>query len=356
MPPAVIALGAAGIGAAGSIIGGKMSGDAQGDAAAQQMDLARQAQANFQNIQAPSVEEQLLQLEQIKYSGNLTPEQEQAIAAKESELKAIQVNPDLRSAQMQSLKKLQDIGNQGGLDAVDRAQLNQIQNQVNNQNASNRASVLQSYAQRGMGGSGLEQAAQLMGSQAASGTAADQGFNVAAQAQQRALQAIQGAGQMGSSMEQQQFGEEAQKAQAQDAINRFNTQNQQDVQGRNVQRANYSQERNLNAQQQIGAQNTALANQQQIANKGLYQSDYNNQLQLAQARANALNRVASAAQAQGNANSNMYSAVGQGVGQLGTAVGSYFAGQPSASNTTQPPGTEYTAGNDFPTNKYKLEY
>jgi len=304
-------VGGAVVSVGGSIIGGKMSANAKKSAARAQMTIAREASDNYENIDAPTVEEQMIELQKIKNSGDLTPLQEQIINQNESELKSIQSNPGLRDAQMQALRKLQEVGNEGGLTAVDKSQMNQIQNQVSNQNASNRNAVLQSYAQRGMGGSGLEQAAQLMGSQAASQDASNQGFNVAAQAQQRALQAIQQAGELGGGIEQQQFGQKAQIGQAQDTINRFNSANQQDVLGRNVQRDNYAQERNLDNQQKIDIQNTGLTNQQEVANKGLRQQKFNNDLQLAQGKANALNQVGNAAATVGNANSDFASAMGQ---------------------------------------------
>lgn len=352
------AVGAA-IAAGGTIAAGKMSADAQKKAAKAQMDIAHQAANNFEAINTPQISDQILQLERLKSSGNLTPEQESAIDQKESELKSIQVNPQLRDAQMQALQKLQQIGNEEGLTAVDKAQINEIFNKVNNLNASNRNAVLQSYAQRGMAGSGLEQAAQLMGSQAASNTAADQGFNVAAQAQQRALQAIQAGAQLGSGMEQQQFGEAAQQAAAQDAINRFNVANQQDVTGRNVQRSNYAQERNLNNDQSIENQNVDIGNKEQVANKGLYQQDFANQLQLAQGKANALNKVAGAAQAQGNAAAQAGSAIGQAAGGVGTSLLNYGLGQIGKQPAANVAGTssEYVANstsNVYDPNKYKL--
>ncbi len=230
---------------------------------------------------------------------------------------------------MQALAKLQQIGNQGGLTSVDRAQLNQIQNQVSNQSAANRAATLQSMAQRGMAGSGAELATELAGNAAQTQSAADQGFNVAAQAQQRALQAIQQAGSMGGQIENTQFGEAAQKAQAQDAINRFNAQNAQNVAGQNVQRANYAQERNLNAQQQIGSANTNLENQQQVYNKGLQQQNFENQMQKQQGISNALNQQASTLAKSGDSTADLYSGLGQAAAKVGTAVGSSFGVAPT---------------------------
>jgi len=56
-------------------------------------------------------------------------------------------------------------------------------------------------------------------------------LDVSAQAQSRALQALMQGGQLGGQIRQQDFGEQSEKAQAQDAINRFNTANRQQVSG-----------------------------------------------------------------------------------------------------------------------------
>lgn len=311
--------------AAGGIAGGVMGAQAKQRAADAQARLSQQARAQYENIDIPTIDEQLLKLQEIKSAGNLTPEQEQVITQKESELNAYKQNPEAYTAQMQALQQLQRLGAEGGLTAMDKAQMNQIQNQINAQEKANRNAILQNYAARGMGGSGVELAQQLAGNQAATQTAADQGFNVAAQAQQRALQAIQGAGQLGTGIETQQFGEAAQRAAAQNAINAFNTQNQQATLGRNVANLNEAQRLNLANQQALNQSNAAIANAQQIANKGLYQQQFTNQMEKARGMSSALVPQMAAAAAQGQAGANLWSGVGQGVSEAGTAMGNYFS-------------------------------
>lgn len=334
IPPAAIALGGAAIAAGGSIAGGIMGNNAKQAAADKQAAIAQQGAAGYQNIDIPSIQAQQVQLQQIANSGNLTPEQEQIFQQNQSVLNAYQQNPETFSAQMQALQSLQQLGASGGMTAQDKANLNQIQTQLGNQEAQNRAATIQNMQQRGMGGSGAELAAMLSGSQQAQQEAANQGFNVAGQAQARALQAIQGAGQLGQGIESQQFGEAAGKAAAQNAINQWNTANQQNVAGQNVQRNNYAQERNLNNQQQLNAANTNLANQQQLYNQGLYQTQFNNALQKQQGTANALNKVSNAAAAQGQAGADFGNAIGQSIGKVGSAVGTYGASQGSPDSTT----------------------
>ncbi len=52
-------------------------------------------------------------------------------------------------------------------------------------------------------------------------------------------------GQLGGQMRSQDFGEQSSKAQAQDAISRFNAANSQSVQGQNVATKNTAQAANL---------------------------------------------------------------------------------------------------------------
>jgi len=320
VPPAIAA---AGIGAAGSLAGGLMGAAAKSDAAQAQQNQVQAAAAGLQGIHVPTIEEQRLALEQIRNAGNLTPEMEQTFQQNPSLLNAYIQNPEATTAQMQALQKLQQVGNQGGLTAVDKAQLNEIQNATNRNEQANRGAIAQNFAQRGMGGSGVELATQLAGNQASGENAANQGFNVAAQAQQRALQAIQAAGGLGGQIEAQQFGEAGQKSAAQNAINQFNTANQQNVAGQNVQRGNYAQERNLNNQQQLNQANTGIANQQQIYNTGLAQQQFGNELQKQGGIANIQTGKAAmgAQEAKGQAGAALGSAIGGTVGQLGTAVG-----------------------------------
>lgn len=319
----------AGVGAAvaigGGIAGAKMAEDAQKDAARAQMDLGHQAEQNYKDIPIPTVSEQMIQLERIKSAGNLTPEQETAVNLAESELQKVQADPTDRQAQLNALASLQKLGETGMTD-MDRAALNQVMNSVNNQEKANREALLQNYRARGMAGSGTELAATLAGNQAATQSAADQGFNVAAQAQQRALQAIQAGGQLGGQMENQAFSEDVAKAQAQDAINKFNAQNQQEVLGRNVQRANYANERNLTNQQQINEANTNLANQQEVYNKGLQQTRFGNELQIAQGKNAGLLQQANAAALEGKAGADFGAGISSMTGKVGGSLMSYGLG------------------------------
>jgi hypothetical protein len=322
-----IPLVAAGVGAAGSIAGGIIGSNAAKAGFDRQAGLLQKGADRIEGVNVPSIDEQLLALERLKLSGQLTPEQEQIINQKASELQKIKTDPALRDAQYAALNKLQQIGNEGGLTVTDRAQLEDIKNASNQQEQSNRNAILQNAAQRGMSGSGLQIAAELAGQQGAATRASQAGFQVGAQAQQRALQALMAAGQQGQAMQSADFNQQSQIAQASDAINRFNAANQQSVGQRNTDRANTAQQYNLNRQDLQDTTNNEIANKQQIANKGLYQTNYNNQLDKAKGAASAYTGQGQAAVSAGQQQANMWSNIGGAVGKLGSGTADYLAGQ-----------------------------
>lgn len=307
----------------GGIIGNiASSGDR--DASTEAQKAALQAIAG---VNAPSVEQMQLALQQYQSAGKLTPEQETALQQAQSQLNGYKSDPRLVQAQASALQSLQDRGKQG-LTAQDIAALNQERNSTNQNIQSNNAAILASQAARGQLDSGSTLAAQLMGAQAAANRQSQQGDNTAAMAQQNALSAMTQAGNMAGSMGTQQFGQAAQIAAAQDAINRFNTQNSQAVNNQNVQTNNAAQQYNLNNAQHIANANTGIANSQQQYNKGLYQTVFNDQLNKAGAIAGQDRSLSNTYANNAAATSNMWSGMANAVGQGAAAYGAYSAKQP----------------------------
>lgn len=231
---------------------------------------------SFDELQLPDIADMQIQLEQLIQQGILTPEAAQAIMQEQTELGNISTDPSLRNAQIEALNSLQDISSSGGLTAMDRAQLGQLQTELSNQERGSREAIMQNAQARGVGGSGLELAQQLMNQQGSAQRASQQGMDIAAQAQARALEAIQQAGQLGGNIRSQDFDEQARIAQAQDAINQFNAANKQNTNMANVNARNQAQQYNLDQRQNIANQNVGLRNQQQMHNKNLLQQDFEN--------------------------------------------------------------------------------
>jgi hypothetical protein len=195
-----------------------------------------------------------------------------------SEMQNVQTDPRLMQAQYDALRELETRGREGftARDELDRLKTKQ---DVSKENAGRLGAIQQNMAARGMGGSGMDLVAQLQASQAATDREALAGLERnAAQEQNRANSSAQ-AGGLAGNIRGQAFGENSAKAQAQDAINRFNTANsvqrqQYNNQGMNRTNAEnvgrYNQTADNNTQGQYGFRKDSLG-----VNQGTQQMNYN---------------------------------------------------------------------------------
>ena len=161
----------------------------------------------------------------------------------DSGLNSYSDDPATRAAQMKTLAGLQD-ASVGGMSEAGRQQLAQINQRANNQAQAQRDALAQQAASRGQMGSGNMMAQQMLANQGAANNAYSQGLGVAANDEDIRMKALEQMGALGGSIRGQDFSQAAQKASAQDAINRFNTAN-----------SNEAQLRNLNMQQNLAQQN-----------------------------------------------------------------------------------------------------
>jgi hypothetical protein len=278
---------------------------------------AQMAQSNalqeLLKAKIPDPAMQKLALQRYVSTGQLTPELQSAIKQAPSEFNKVVVDQRQKSAQNRALSELQDIGNQGGLRLQDKAALQEaeLQNQVRDRGS--REAILDDMNRRGQGGSGFALQAQLQGQQAAGDRAARSGLSVAAGAQDRALQALMQSGQLATQYRGQDFQEQSARAQANDAINRFNTQNLQDVSNSNVGFRNRANEMNLAQRQHLSDQNTDMANKEQQYNKELYQKQFENQMNLAGAKAGVYTQQGNLAQQQGQQQGNAWTNASTGI-------------------------------------------
>jgi hypothetical protein len=306
---------------AAPIVGGAIGNMASAGDRAQADELRRRALAEIAGINVPSVAEQEIQLQQLASQGKLTPEIVQAIQQQSSQMQGVSTDPRLKDAQLAALSSLQDIGNNGGMSATDKVRFNQMQSELNRDAGARQAALMQDFARRGQSGSGMELAAQLMNQQSASERASQQGMDVKAQAEQRALQALSQGGQLAGNMQSQEFNQKASQAQAQDAINRFNAANRQQVLSSNVGIRNNAQAGNLQNAQRIADSNVGLNNQQEMYNKGLIQQHFNNQMNRGAALAGQYGNMAGSKDASADRTAGMYAGIGSGVGQGFAAYG-----------------------------------
>ncbi len=303
---------------------------ASGDADKAQA-LQQQALQAIQDVNVPDVDKMKLILQQYQSAGQLSPQMEQVIAQDPSLMNKVNADPRLQDAQMNALNKLAQVGTSGQT-MQGQQLLDQIQRASDTSLRGQQQAILQNAQQRGEGGSGASLAAQLSGAQNAANSNAQQGLQVGSQLQQQALQAIMNQGGLAGQMSAQQFNQAAQKAAAQDAINRFNAANSQQVAGTNTSIGNQAQAANLAQKQQLMNSNTDLANKQQQYNAQLLQQDYQNKLQKAQGVYGAQQNMANQLNGYAQNTRNMWGSIGQGAGQMIMAGGA----KGSQANTTTP--------------------
>lgn len=251
--------------------------EAKGDQKRQEDEL-RAWLEQIQGISTPDPTDMEVSPEDYGYLGDFNPELEALKQQGDSEFSGISLDPATRDAQMQALASFGDIANSGGLSDLDKAQLSQAQRQVGRQMQGARQAIDQNMQQRGMSGSGMELMNKLMAQQAGAEQANMAAMQQAAQAQQGRMAALQGMGNLGGSIRAQDYGIAADRAAAQDAINRFNTANSQAVNQRNTAAQNTAGLRNLDTRQSMANASTDNRNAAQAYNKGLKQQDFENKM------------------------------------------------------------------------------
>lgn len=276
-------------------------------------------------LKIPRIEAMRLVLDQYVSAGDFTPDQAAAVMQEASKMEDFQVDPLVRESQMGALQKLADISERG-LTETDKAMLQKVRSQDDIRSRGAREAILQNARARGIGGSGVELASQLISQQGAASDEAMRSQDIAAMAEQRALEALAQSGALGGQIRAQDLGEAQARAAAEDAINRFNAQNLQNQRNLNVESINAARAGNLANRQNVMNQNTALRNQQQIANKALYQQDYQNRLQKAGMQTGLRQGAAAQAQAAQQAGINMATGLlGGTIMAGGSALGGYLS-------------------------------
>lgn len=294
--------------------------------------------AALQGLETPDVEQMRLELEGLVQQGVLSPEQAQVYLQDKSEMNNISLDPKLKQAQMDALTSLQDISSQGGLTASDRARLGDIKSQEDAQARGAREAIIQNAESRGMGGSGISLLAQLQNQQDSATRASQRDLDVAGMAQDRALQALQSAGQLGGQIGQQEFGQQAQIAGANDAIAQFNARNKQDVANMNTQANNQAMAANLAEKQRIADTNVGQRNTQQQYNKQLAQQDFENKYKKAGGVANAYQNQA---QNYNQAGQQITGLLGAGIQAAGAYAGATNAANIAAAAAKKKAAGEY---------------
>jgi hypothetical protein len=167
------------------------------------------------------------------------------------EMAGAQADPQAIEAQRRALQQMQGIADAGGWTQEERSQNRMAQQDASRYEQSQRAAAQQQAAMRGMNQSGAAMMGALSAQQGGANRAADSGDRFAIEGQRRALQAMQQAGNWGTQMRGQSFGEESPRGGGVDEWNRAN------VGAQNAWTAN----RGAMAQQQFQNQATVAAGQ-----------------------------------------------------------------------------------------------
>lgn len=328
--PWIAAIGAGAASLAGGIAGAVSNNNASKRAA----NTAAQAAQSFRDIQDPDYEAMRLALEEYQLTGRVTPQLEQLIQQQQTAMNNMQPeDPRLRQAEMDALSTLANISNNKGLDAQARLTMEEARLKNATEARGARQANLTNAAQRGILGSGLEFVGNQMADQNAANSNYLMGLQQAGLASQRDLEALQQLTGLSNTVQNRDFSQAAAKAQAQDAINRFNAQMSADTQQRNIAALNQAQAANLAAQQKIADQNVALRNQQQTSNKAIAQQKFQNDLEKTRGAAGLAPAQMGAQTAQGQAYANAAAGLAQGASgiltnvynnQQGSAMDNYY--------------------------------
>jgi hypothetical protein len=237
--------------------------------------LTKETLARLAAIDLPDIEKQKIALENPELVGLLEAE-----SIDPTKMEDIKLDPRLRSNQIKALESLARRAEEG-MTAEDKMQMEQMLGDVAAQEMAQRKSVEQEMARKGMDDSGAALIAKLGGQQAGANRARQQAMQMAAQAAQGRQSALSNLAAQSGQMQQADFGRQATVAQAQDAIAKANAMNRQQVAAQN-----------LASRQAMENQRAALANQQQMYNKGLLQQQFQNRMAKAGAQNQATSNLA----------------------------------------------------------------
>lgn len=286
---------------------GKILGNSAGKSEMKQsLGLSNEALEELKRLYVPTVEEQKVLLQNPELAGLLEAEQ-----LGPSEMAGVSTDPRLKNAQMKALEELAGLS-ETGLGVEDQAAFNNLRRQSNAEAQAAQESILQNAAATGTLDSGNALMAQLNAGQQQANRLQQGGEAQAAQAAQARRDALSQYANMSTNMANTDFNQRGQVASAKDSINKFNSQNRQDV-----------NQYNLGNKQAINNTSAQNANTQEMHNQGLIQQQFQNNLSKATGVAGQTNNLANTYAQQGQAKAqgqaDMNAAIIGGATKAGTA-------------------------------------
>lgn len=316
------------------IVGGIIGNEASREDREAAKRAANEAYQEILKLGAPPDLSKRIILEKFKQVGLYTPQLEEQVDVGISKVSQIQEDPALRDAQVQGLNLLKQRA-ETGLNATDRAALNQIRQQAGIDAQAKLEAIKQNMAARGLSGAGSELAQQLSAASSANAEESAAADRLAAQAQQAALQAALQSGQLSGQIRSQDFDVNRTKADAEDRFKQFDVQNSVARQSRNVAAQNQGQMYNIGNEQNVSNANTQMENAERIRQNDAQRQYWQDQAQQAQMRANARLGQSSQLQSEANRTAQTWQGIGSGIGAGAGGMVGKFGG--SSSKPTKEP-------------------
>lgn len=270
----------------------------------------------YKNISTPDIESQKLNLQQYGPGAQEVAKQDTASQlGSQDALQNIALDPRLKNTQMSALDTLKHIAGAG----FTPDELNSMTSQ-RQKNEGDLTSALkgidQQNAMRGISGGGGDLASKLLAAQSSANRGAEDQRALQSQGFQRSLNAISQGANLAGSMENADYGRQANLANALNSRELTNMQQKAMTNASNVDRFNRALEHNVGRENTTADKNTGLLNQQQQYNKGLQQQQFQNQMQKAAGQAGASKDLSTMYNNQANRTATKYSGVGAGLGDI----------------------------------------
>lgn len=323
MPPLAIAGVAAGLSTATNIASGVIARSAsEGDRNAA-MSAAEKAQRMIAELNLPPDQARAVLLQEFKSAGVLTPELENEIHSQFEQIG--KEDPQLREAQIDALTKYKELS-AGGMRPEDRLALSEAKEVAARENVAARGDITREMAQRGQGGAGAELAMKLQAQQAGANELARSSERTAAQASQRALEALGKSENLAGRMRSDEMAMLEKQQALKNEQNRFDVGYQRQREQRRAANVQDVAEKNLAQRQSLMDRNVALQNQELLRQREGEQTDFTNKMKLAQLKSGAEQDRAKMFQERARDTEQSIKGIGSGIAQGIGSIGGFASG------------------------------
>jgi hypothetical protein len=307
--------------AAANLLGTYLGNEAASKDRNAQKAMIQEAKAEFDKLGLPPEEGMNIFYEELKKKApDYSPEEFKATMQQGTEYDKVKTDPRYKDAQLQSLAALRQVAN-GGQTLQDKLDVENNKRKMLGQSQAAQQQVLNSLQQRGVSSAGMELASRQQAAQDSANQMAQYQAQVQAQAQQRALEAMMRGGQLASSYRDQDFSEQAKRAQAQDMINQFNAQTTNQAGQYNVGNRNQAQQINNAEAQRIADANVGIRNKGMDTRANAAGQQWDRKMQAAQGKAGQYGNQAQYYGQQAQGTKDMWGGLVQGANQAFGAYG-----------------------------------